>query len=100
MSLFVIVGDAFEPPTDEQAGRHVAVLKDGRVMAPAFQTGEVFCHDVTTTSVRVTWEKFSDKKYPVYAYRVCAAEVGSGFEVPTALGEFLYSMLGIDAASV
>ena len=50
-------------------------------MAPAFHAGEVLCHDVSTTSVRVTWPKFSDKKYPVYAYRVCTAEVGSGFEV-------------------
>lgn len=57
------------------------VLKDGRVMAPAFHAGEVLCHDVSTTSVRVTWPKLSDKKYPVYAYRVCTAEVGSGFEV-------------------
>ena len=57
------------------------MLKDGRVMAPAFHAGEVLCHDVSTTSVRVTWPKFSDKKYPVYAYRVCTAEVGSGFEV-------------------
>lgn len=56
-------------------------LKDGRVMTPAFQAGQVHCHDVSTTSVRVTWPKFSDKKYPVYAYRVCTAEVGSGFEV-------------------
>ncbi|CAN0188560.1 unnamed protein product [Scytosiphon promiscuus] len=59
----------------------MAVLKDGRTMAPAFQAGEVLCHDITTTSVRVTWPKFSDKKYPVYAYRVCTAEVGNGFEV-------------------
>lgn len=57
------------------------ILKDGRVMAPAFQAEEVLCHDVSTTSVRVTWPKFSNKKYPVYAYRVCTAEVGSGFEV-------------------
>lgn len=54
-------------------------------MVPAFQAGEVVCHDVTTTSVRVTWPKLADKKYPVYAYRVCTAEVGSGFEVPMLL---------------
>eukprot|EP00903_Cladosiphon_okamuranus_P006046 g5963.t1 len=62
-------------------GSKTMVLKDGRVMAPAFLAGEVFCHDISTTSVRVTWPKFSDRKYPVYAYRVCTAEVGSGFEV-------------------
>ena len=57
------------------------VLKDGRVMAPAFQVGKLVCHDVTTTSVRVAWPKPTDKKYPVHSYRVCTAEVGSGFEV-------------------
>lgn len=59
------------------------MLRDGRVMAPTFQEGEVMCHDVATTSVRLTWSKPSDKTYPVYAYRVCTAEVGHGFEVNT-----------------
>ena len=57
------------------------MLKNGRVVAPAFHAEGVVCRDVTTTSVRVTWPKFTDKKYPVYAYRVCTAEVGGGFEV-------------------
>ena len=50
-------------------------------MAPAFQVGKLMCSDVTTTSVRVAWSKPTDKKYPVHSYRVCTAEVGSGFEV-------------------
>lgn len=62
--------------------QHAVVLKDGRVMAPTFRVGEVRCHDITTTSVRITWPKPADRKYPVYGYRVCTAEVGSrGFEV-------------------
>ncbi|CAM9314056.1 unnamed protein product [Pylaiella littoralis] len=77
--------DCREASNDEgrgDGGGRSMVLRDGRAMAPAFsQTGEVLCHDVSTTSVRVTWPKFSDKKYPVYSYRVCTAEVGSGFEV-------------------
>ncbi|CAM9535261.1 unnamed protein product [Ectocarpus sp. 12 AP-2014] len=74
---------AAQAPPQESGGcsSTAAVLKDGRAMVPAFPTGGVSCHDISTTSVRVTWPKVSDKKYPVYAYRVCTAEVGSGFEV-------------------
>lgn len=95
MSSFLIAGETLKAPEGRQGGRQVAVLKDGRVMAPAFQAGEVFCHDVTTTSVRLTWPKFSDKKYPVYAYRVCKAEVGNGFEVCTSSPCTTSSMLVI-----
>lgn len=83
LSLSTLVVEANNAPPQESGGcsSTTAVLKDGRKMAPAFPTGGVSCHDISTTSVRVTWPKGSDKKYPVYAYRVCTAEVGSGFEV-------------------
>lgn len=60
-------------------------------MAPTFQIGEVLCHDITTTSARIAWPKPADKKYPVYGYRVCTAEVGSrGFEVRPQSAYMLY----------
>lgn len=64
----------------------MAVLRGGRLAGPTFEVGDVSCHDVTSTSVRVTWPKRSGSKYPVYGYRVCTAEVGRGFEVRVVVG--------------
>lgn len=67
-----------QPQQQQQA---LVVLKDRRVMGPTFQMGDVRCHDITNTSVRVSWPKSTNKKHPAIAYRVCTAEVGDGFEV-------------------
>lgn len=51
------------------------------IVQSTFQAGDVRYYDITTTSVRLTWPKPADKKFPVYAYRISTREVGCGFEV-------------------